>query len=109
MANCNFTEKAYGLQLTTIAILSSGGTLLTIPSSKWSDNFSTITMFNDTNAPVRFSYMSVDGGSGEFIVPLNKVFTRKLFNTSFIKSSLLLNSTDDTDPATGVLTINLGV
>ncbi len=103
------TEKSFGLQLTTIANTLGGGTAITIQTSNWSDNYTTMTIYNDTTEGIIFSYIAKDGGTGKFIVPKDKVYTRKLYNTSFVKDSIIATSLNDSSSATGLLTINIGV
>lgn len=70
------------------------------------DGFHVITVFNETDKPIKVSYKDTSGNASDFIVPPNgRTFTR-VMHAVLLLGSLHVKST--TEDATGYVYINLG-
>lgn len=100
--SCIETTKALVL---SVAAAGSSGTVVGLVSTD--TNFNMVTVFNESDNPVKVSYSTADGGGGNFIVPIGFVHTRKAHSV-FIPNSVKAFSTNPSVAATGSITFNFG-
>lgn len=101
-------ERSIAIYHTDAAI---AGTAVTVPDPDLLGNiWRTVTVVNDTDQDIKFTYSTDRGYAGEFIVPKSiKGFTKALHDATFDNSTIKVYSLNGASAAAGKITINFGV